>query len=108
MGREYSDSCSLRNSAGTRSALGWIMAEENPTPATTIARAEQSAFVVLRTPAQSTVLDDLRELVAALERRVPRLEREGECAIARDASVLKADALRRISALEQASAGDEF
>ena len=69
------------------------MAEENPTPGT---------------PARSPVLDALRELVAALERRVPRLEREGECAIARDASVLKADALRRISALEQASAGDEF
>jgi hypothetical protein len=52
------------------------------------------------------VLNDLRELVAALERRVPRLERQGECDIARDASVLKAAALRRISELEQTPAGD--
>jgi hypothetical protein len=49
-----------------------------------------------------TVLDDLRELVAALDRRVPRLEREGECDIARDASDLRAAALRRIRELEQA------
>ena len=99
MGREYSDSCSLRNSAGTRSALAWTMAQENPIAATAPA-------VILRTPTRSLVLDDLRELVAALERRAPRLERQGECDIARDASVLKAAALRRISELEQTLAGD--
>ena len=75
------------------------MAQENPTPATAPA-------VILRMPARSAVLDDLRELVAALERRAPRLERQGECDIARDASVLKAAALRRISELEQTPAGD--
>jgi hypothetical protein len=58
-----------------------------------------------KTPARSSVLDDLRELVAALERRVPRLEREGERDIARDAEALKADALRRITTLEQERAG---
>lgn len=47
-----------------------------------------------------TVLDELRELVAALDRRVPRLEGEGERAIARDASGLRAAALRRISELQ--------
>ena len=48
-----------------------------------------------------TLLDDLRELVAALDRRVPRLEREGEKAIARDAARLKDEALRRIADLER-------
>jgi hypothetical protein len=48
-----------------------------------------------------TLLDDLRELVAALDRRVPRLEREGELAIARDAARLKDEALRRIADLER-------
>ena len=48
-----------------------------------------------------TLIDDLRELVAALDRRVPRLEREGELAIARDAARLKSEALRRIADLER-------
>jgi hypothetical protein len=39
-------------------------------------------------------------------RGLPRLEHEGERAIARDAEALKADALRRIVALEQAPLGD--
>ncbi len=63
---------------------------------------EAVRVAVLTTPVRSTVLDDLRELVAALDRRVPRLEREGECDIARDASDLRAAALRRIRELEQA------
>ena len=44
---------------------------------------------------------DLLELVAALDRRVPHLEREGERAIARDASALRAAALKRIAEIEQ-------
>ena len=42
----------------------------------------------------------LRELIAALERRVPRLEREGEVQIAREAAALKQKALERIAELE--------
>jgi len=49
----------------------------------------------------ASVIDDLRELVAAIDRRVPRLEREGELAIARDALSLRTEALRRIAELEQ-------
>jgi hypothetical protein len=48
-----------------------------------------------------SVLRDLLELVAALERRVPRLEREGEREIARDAQGLRRAALTRIAELER-------
>ena len=42
----------------------------------------------------------LRELIAALDRRVPHIERAGEIGIARDAAMLRDKALRRIAALE--------
>jgi hypothetical protein len=48
-----------------------------------------------------SVLQDLLELVAALDRRVPRLEREGEREIARDAQGLRRAALKRIAELER-------
>jgi len=41
--------------------------------------------------------------LAALDRRVPHVERTGEAAIARDALALKALALRRIEELERHS-----
>jgi hypothetical protein len=44
----------------------------------------------------------LREFVAALERRVPHLEREGEQRIASDAALLKEKAQARIAELEAA------
>jgi hypothetical protein len=43
----------------------------------------------------------LRELIAALDRRVPQIERVGEVEIARDAATLRAKALKRIAALEK-------
>ena len=46
--------------------------------------------------------DDLRELVAALDRRVPHLERAGETAIARDALRLRDEAVARLATLEKA------
>lgn len=42
----------------------------------------------------------LRELIAALDRRVPQIERVGEVKIARDAAALRDKALKRIAALE--------
>jgi hypothetical protein len=48
-----------------------------------------------------TVIHELRELVAALDRRVPRIERDGERAIARDAEALRRAALERIGELER-------
>ena len=44
---------------------------------------------------------ELRELVVALDRRVPQVQRAGEASIARDAAALKARALRRIEELER-------
>jgi hypothetical protein len=47
------------------------------------------------------IITDLRELITALDRRVPRLERAGEAGIARDAAALKHEALARIATLER-------
>jgi hypothetical protein len=41
----------------------------------------------------------LEELIAALDRRVPRVEQAGETAIARDAAVLRAKAVKRLTEL---------
>jgi hypothetical protein len=48
-----------------------------------------------------SLVEDLRELVAALDRRVPRLERAGETAIARDALHLRDEAVARLATLEK-------
>jgi hypothetical protein len=42
----------------------------------------------------------LRELIAALDKRQPRIERVGETDIARDAAALKKKALQRIAELQ--------
>jgi hypothetical protein len=55
----------------------------------------------MKTRSDQTLVQDLRELIAALDRRMPRIEREGEGAIARDAQGLKRAALKRIGELEQ-------
>ena len=46
------------------------------------------------------VIKNLRELITALDRRVPRLERTGEAGIARNAAALRREALERIAELE--------
>jgi hypothetical protein len=55
---------------------------------------------------RTRVLGHLRDLIAALDRRVLRIERIGEIAIARDAATLREKALERIAQLE-AESGDE-
>ena len=52
---------------------------------------------------RADTLCHLHELVAALDRRVPRVERAGEVAIARDAAALRKKALQRIAMLERKS-----
>lgn len=42
---------------------------------------------------------ELEELIAAIDRRVPRVERAGEAAIARDAAKLRARAVARLAEL---------
>ena len=44
---------------------------------------------------------ELQELIAALDRRVPRVERAGEADIARDAEELRTRAMKRIEILER-------
>jgi hypothetical protein len=43
----------------------------------------------------------LRQLIEALDRRVPHIERAGEAKIARDAAELMEKALKRLKALEE-------
>jgi hypothetical protein len=44
----------------------------------------------------------LRELIAALDRRVPCVERTGEIRIAKDAAMLRSEAVMRIEELKHA------
>jgi hypothetical protein len=55
----------------------------------------------MMTRSHDIIRRDLLELVAALDRRVPRLEREGERDIARDSQALRRAALKRIAELER-------
>jgi hypothetical protein len=48
-----------------------------------------------------TLVNDLRALIAALDLRVPRVERDVERALARDAQGLRRAALKRIAELER-------
>ena len=45
---------------------------------------------------RSSAVRELLELIAALDRRVPQVQRAGEASIARDAAALKGRALKRI------------
>jgi hypothetical protein len=46
------------------------------------------------------LIDRLRELIEALDNRVPHLEREGETRIADDAAALRQKAVERLAELE--------
>lgn len=46
-----------------------------------------------------TLARDLEDLIAALDRRMPRVERAGEVTIARDAAALRARAVERLAEL---------
>ena len=46
---------------------------------------------------------ELQELIAALDRRVPRVEQAGEAAIARDAAALREKAVQRLRELGEQS-----
>jgi hypothetical protein len=47
----------------------------------------------------SQLVRELQELIAALDRRVPRVEQAGEASIARDAAALRAKAVKRLAEL---------
>jgi len=52
------------------------------------------------TQSDARLVRDLHELIAALDRRVPRVERAGEASIARDAAALRSKARKRLAELE--------
>jgi hypothetical protein len=56
---------------------------------------------IMTTKSHEIILHDLLELVAALDRRVPRLDSVGERDIVRDAEGLRRAALKRIAELER-------
>jgi hypothetical protein len=55
----------------------------------------------MKNRSDETLVHDLRELIAALDRRVPCLERDGERDIADEAQALRRAALRRLAELER-------
>jgi hypothetical protein len=52
-------------------------------------------------PATVKIIRELRELIVALDSRTPQVERVGEVEIARVATGLRIEALRRIKELER-------
>jgi hypothetical protein len=60
----------------------------------------REGFVSEKTIDAADQIRHLRELIAALDSRVPMIERLGEVQIARDAAALKQKALERIEELE--------
>jgi hypothetical protein len=61
------------------------------------ARSAAAWLEPVTAPPTRTIVEDLRELIAALDRRVPRGERKGETDIARDAAALRDEAVARIA-----------
>jgi hypothetical protein len=57
-------------------------------------------------PRRSHILAALRELITALDRRVPYADRSGEIQIARNARALRNEAAIRIAGLERAESED--
>jgi hypothetical protein len=55
---------------------------------------------------RTRIVRELHELIAALDRRVPRVEQVGELAIARAAAALRDEALKRIATLEREGDAD--
>jgi hypothetical protein len=55
---------------------------------------------------RTRIVRELHELIAALDRRVPHVERVGEIAIARAAEALRGEALKRIATLEREAEAD--
>jgi hypothetical protein len=55
----------------------------------------------------NSAVRELHELIAALDRRVPQVERAGEVSIAREAAALKTRALKRLEELEREAAPTE-
>ena len=57
-------------------------------------------------PGDIEICRELRELIVALDRRVPRVEQAGEASIAHDAALLRAKAVQRLVELEGGQVAD--
>jgi hypothetical protein len=80
--------------AGCRQLLALRQLRRDLERAPDAGRARRRQAVAVRTPALAR---ELRELIAALDRRLPHVERAGEEAIARDAAALRARAEKRLA-----------
>ena len=58
------------------------------------------------TTQRSRTVRHLHDLIAALDRRVPQVQRVGEVSIAEAAAVLRAEALKRIEEIEREAIAD--
>jgi len=77
-----------------------VLAFPAPTTAADIpTRSRQRAKPGRPMPMSADLTRELEELVAALDKRVPRVEQAGEAAIARDAAALRAKAIERLAQL---------
>jgi hypothetical protein len=63
--------------------------------------AAVSARSPVNVAAQATIVRELRELIKAIDRRLPQIERAGEAAIETTARQLRADAQHRIAQIER-------
>ena len=61
----------------------------------------------VETVARARVMDELRELIAALDRRVPQVHRVGEVAIAKAALALRDEAMQRLDELGRETSVNE-
>ena len=71
-------------------------------PLECVAHRDDSDWLVSMAVTASALLRALRELIAALDRRVPQAHRASEVSISRDSAALKARATKRIEELERA------
>jgi hypothetical protein len=76
-------------------------------PGTTLEAMTIEQTIAKHAPRARTIRG-LQELIAALDRRVPRVEREGEISIEHAAAELRIEALKRIEELEPALRSDRL
>ncbi len=56
--------------------------------------------ILIVAQSRTALVRELRELIEALDRRVPRVDRSGEASIAHDAAALRTRALERLAELD--------
>jgi hypothetical protein len=95
-----------RRAIATSSSGDWLDRHARPRPTTAAMVLSQANGVkpAEHTTARPSVIDDLRDLISALDRRTPHLERKGERDIALVSAALRAEAVQRIAELDGTAA----